>query len=163
MALRATAGRTWRAAREEGFEQLLPSGNVARLRPVALADLVAQGKVPDLLTPLVMRMAFEGIDAEPSELHDVERGQEWTAAVLATYAAVCRAAFVSPRIVDDPQADDEIAIDDVDLFDRASVFFISTRGVETLRRFRLGPETDVDAVSDGQDDGDAAQPVDDPA
>ena len=50
-----TSGVKWRQPREEGIIVPLPSGNVARLRPVALDVMISSGKLPDMLTPVAAK------------------------------------------------------------------------------------------------------------
>lgn len=156
---RATSGVVWRAAREQGYLKQLPSGNWARLRPVSPDLLLSTGDLPDMLTPLVVKMVFEGSDGqEVDRLTDPQQMISQAADTVQLFNTVCRLAFLAPRIVDDPQAEDEISIEDIDLADRGFVFQLVTQPAEVLRRFRLEPAGDVAAVSDGQGDGDAAEP-----
>lgn len=172
--MRPLSGREWRQEREEaqeGYVKELWSGRVARLRPPDLATLLAAGQIPDPLTDQVYRMVFRGEIAEP--LVDMAKADEQGAppaediqATLALYEVICKAMFVEPRIVDDPQADDEIHIDDVPLVDRIGVWglAISTTalGVGRLKSFRLQPAPDVEAVPDEPVEQLPAEPVDEP-
>ena len=157
MTNQVTAGREWRQAREEGYIQHLPSGKVVRLRPVSPDQLIVLGNVPDRLTPLVLRMVYEGSDAE---LMDAFTEPNTTAAEaresIELFNVVCRLAFVAPRIIENPQADDEISIDDVSLADRGFVFRLATGPAELLRTFRWQATEAVDDLSDGEGD---AQPT----
>ncbi len=156
-----TTGSMWRSARETGFVKQLPSGNWARLRPVGLERLITGGEIPDLLTPLVTKMFLDGADSVDLDTFLAQRGPEKTLAqmgeMIALLDAVCKAAFVEPRIVDNPQAEDEIGIEDLDLQDKSFVFHLVQQPVAVLRRFRLEPSADVAAVPDGQQVEPAAQ------
>ena len=159
-----TPGSAWRAPREAGYEKMLPSGKVARLRPVSPDQLIASGDVPDILTPLVLRMLYHGSDG--SELTQLVTSSEESVAhargTITLINAVCRAAFIQPRITEAPQSDDEITIDDVEVLDRYFVFQLATQPAEVLRDFRLSPATtDVATVPDEQGDGQPAQRHDD--
>lgn len=150
--LTPTLGAQWRKAREEGVVVTLPSGNVARLRPVALDVLVTSGEVPDLLTPLAARMLYGEVgDEELQGVAEVARG---TAKLC---NLVCRAAFVEPRIVDDPQAEDEVALEDVDFTDRMAVFQVAIQGARSLETFRDQQEKRLGALRDGEGDGQQAE------
>lgn len=172
--LRATSGAAWRAARETGVPVQLPSGNIAHLRPVPPERLVAQGEIVDILTPLVAQMLFAGADATAETIEkaigavlgdgeeDPDPEQLRSAAtnlvnIERVCDLVCRAAFVNPIIVDDPQADNEIGLDDLDLADKVHVFTLALRGAAALQHFRAQPETDVEPVSNGQGDVQPAQ------
>jgi len=152
-----TAGADWRTDRQ-GFVKTLLSGKRARLRAVDVGLLALSGEIPDFLTPMVLKMLFGGEDAEP-ELDSIEAALGISGDMLPLINLICRAAFVEPRIVDDPQATDEISIDDVALEDRLMVFQLVIQGVEALRRFRYEPAADVGAVPDGKDDEPEAEPV----
>lgn len=157
--LRPTSGAAWRQPRTEGYTKELPSGAVARLRPVSPDQLIAGGEVPDILTPLVLKMLFQGSDgSELSRLTQPEQVLVHAGETVKLINAICRLAFVQPRIVDDPQSDDEISIDDVAIIDRSFVFQLATQPAEVLRDFRLSPTiTDVATVPDEQGDGEPAQ------
>lgn len=161
--LRPTSGKEWRQPREEGYEKMLPSGKVARLRPVSPDQLIASGDVPDILTPLVLKMLYHGSDG--SELTQLVTSSEESLAhargTMTLINAVCRAALVQPRIVDNPQADDEINIDDVEVLDRYFVFQLATQPAEVLRDFMF-PETGaVATVPDGEGNGQPTERPDD--
>lgn len=166
--IRPTRGIDWRKPREEGYllalpsgESLLPSGNFARIRPVALDVLLRQGTIPDLLTPFVAKMIYEGVDTkELDALLSVEKLAEQSDEMLALIDAICIAAFLEPRIVADPQADDEIAIEDVELADRGTVFSLAVLPANDLRRFLERQASSVEPVPDGDGDGaEAEQPT----
>lgn len=161
--LRPTSGAAWRQPRTEGYTKELPSGAVARLRPVSPDQLIAAGEVPDILTPLVLKMLFQGSDgSELSQLTQPEQVLSHAGETVKLINAICRLAFVQPRIVDDPQTDDEISIDDVAIIDRSFVFQLVTQPAEVLRDFRLSPTTtDVATVPDGEGDGQPAIGADD--
>lgn len=157
-----TLGSVWRQARETGELVQLPTGAVARLRPVDLPGLVMAGNVPDVLTPTVMALIFENKQEDADALTDPVQISKWAKETMQLYNAVCVAAFVEPRIVDDPQAEDEIAIGDVEIVDRGFVFSVATQGVATLKSFRPGQAAAVELVSHGENDQPAAvdPPVD---
>lgn len=149
-----TSGKQWRAPREQGELVRLGSGYVARLRPVDVGALLASGTMPDILTPLAARIVYEGADAQ--EQIDAALLQQ-SVEMLEMFNVVCKAAFLEPRIVDNPQADDEISIEDLSYVDRAQVFNVCIQPAEVLRTFRLQQESDVATVPDGQGDGHAAE------
>lgn len=141
----------WRRPREEGFLKQLPSGKIARLRPISPDLLLYRGEVPDLLTGLVTKMVMGGADAQDLDavvnpaLSIAEAGDS-----VRFFNLVCQLAFVSPRIVENPQGDDEIAIEDVDLVDRGFVWRVCTLATDELRFFRVEPPVDVAPVPDGE-------------
>lgn len=151
-ATKVTTGLSWRKPREEGFLVTLPSGNTARLRPVALDVLITSGKLPDLLTPVAASTLFQEQDVAKIG----EQGK-----VAQQYAelinAVVPAAFLSPRIVESPTEDDEISLDDVDFSDKVAVFNLATAGAVALRSFRDRQAAGVGALPDGKGNGDKAK------
>jgi hypothetical protein len=107
--------------------------------------MITSGELPDLLTPLAAKTLYG----------EIQNDELSSAADLATNMAkllsvVCKASFVSPRIVDDPQADDEISLEDVDFGDKMTVFNLAIAGAEALRSFRRRQAPDVGVVSDGE-------------
>jgi hypothetical protein len=144
-----TRGIDWRKPREEGFVLALPSGNSARIRPVALDVLLRNGKIPDLLTPFVAQMVYQGVDTdELDKLLSVEKLTEQSTEMLELIDAVVCAAFVEPRIVEDPQEDDEISIADVELADRGTVFSLAVLPANDLRRFLQRQAAGVEPLPD---------------
>lgn len=150
--LKPTSAAEWRKPREEGYVVTLPSGHVARLRPVALDVLIVSGKLPDLLTPLAAKSLWVETDGEKIG-NEAEQAKGYAELVN----IVVPAAMVEPRIVDEPEGDDEISLEDIDFADKVAVFQLATQPAEVLRRFRDKQERDVAAVSNGKDDGAEAE------
>lgn len=146
-----TSGRAWRKAREEGYIITLPSGNVAKLRPVALDVLITSGKLPDLLTPIAARTLWTE-DSPQKIAEQAELAQGYAELVN----VIVPAAFLSPRIVDSPQADDEISLDDLDFTDKVAVFNLCTAPAAALETFRNQQAANVDTLRNGKGDGDTA-------
>lgn len=149
--LSVTSGKEWRKANKEGFVIELPSGNVVKMRPVAIDALVMAGKIPDVLSSV----AAESLWIQTDE--DKLRGQTET---IKRYTELVNLivplALLEPRVVDNPTSDDEIALDDIEFMDKTFIFQITLQPAGVLRRFRLQQAGDVDAVHDGQDDSAAA-------
>lgn len=148
--MQVTPAAVWRAPRLEGYLKQLPSGRMARLRPVSPADLLLRDDLPSLVKPVIARMLFEGIDNPTREIRQmVEQGEgdprQTSREAMVLYDLVCRLAFVEPQIVDNPQADKEIHIDDVELLDRNFVFNICTLGANALRDFHYDPQVEAEA------------------
>lgn len=161
-------GVEWRRPRERGFLKTMPSGNKAYLRPITPAALMAvMGEIPDHLTPIVADMIFGGVtydkvrqmidtmtpDAAQDSLQRAARSVEFA-------NTLCKIAFVNPKVVDNPQAEDEIAPGDIDLADRFFVLTLAMQPVEVLRSFRWESSADVEVVPDGDETRAETQPVD---
>lgn len=163
-----TLGAEWRRPREQGFLKVMPSGNKAYLRPVTPAALMAvMGEIPDHLTPIVADMIFGGIAHEKTmkliDAMTVDAAQDslQRAARSVEFAnTLCKIAFVNPKVVDNPRAEDEIAPGDIELTDRFFVLTLSMQDVEVLRNFRWESFADVEALPDSQDAEPTPQPVD---
>lgn len=142
---RPTSGRQWRKAREEGIVVTLPSGNIARLRPVALDVMLANGQMPDLLAPIAAKSLWDEIDTEKiAGMVDMAKG------MADLFGIVCKAALLEPRVVDNPTADDEIALDDIEFQDKAAIFQLAIAPTRALELFRRQQEQRLAAVHDGQ-------------
>lgn len=141
-------------AYDEGLPQTLLSGLEVVIRPVRADRLLMSGNVPDILTPLVLRMMFpkeDVVDATtfPDEADDVdpitrfltkqrEQAQEAMEFVRAV-DVVCQAALLDPSVL--PY---------LSLADRMWIFRLAFMPAEVLSTFRLQPARDVEAVQDEQ-------------
>lgn len=143
--LRPTLGIEWRKPRREGVLVPLPSGNVARIRPVALDVMIASGQIPDVLTPLAAKTLWTEVEAD-----QIGNVAEMATGMADLFNVVCRAAFVEPRIVDDPQAEDEIGIEDIDFQDKAAVFQLAIGPARQLELFRERQEAAMAALRAGE-------------
>lgn len=137
----ATSGKSWRQAREEGELWTLPSGNVARLRPISLMHLIRSGDIPDILTPVAASMLWDEIDIDKLS-GTVEMAKN--SAELAE--RICEASFINPRIVENPEQDDEVALEHIDDMDKAWVMNTMIQPAEVLRGFRMRQEERLAAL-----------------
>jgi hypothetical protein len=153
--LKVTSGKQWRKLREEGVMVPLPSGNVVRLRPVGLPELIRGEHVPDLLTPLVAETIWRG---EPSPAQ-ISESLEMARGSIELLDLICKAAFLEPKLVDNPQADDEISVDDIDLADKSFVLQFVTAPMVALRSFRDEQTSAVESVRAGGKNGKQAEPA----
>lgn len=147
-----TPAAEWRKPREEGYTVTLLSGNRATLRPVALDVLIASGELPDVLTPIAAQSLWQD-----RETQDIAEAGDVAKQYADLVNAVVPAAFLYPQVVEDPQGEDEISLDDIDFQDKVQVFNLATAGAMFLRKFREKQSRDVEAEQDGEDDGNAAQ------
>lgn len=145
-----TQGAQWRKEVEEGVELYLPSGNTARIRGVNLDAFLRSKTIPDLLSPLVSELINGKTD--PKEL-TVEQYLEY----VDIYDAFCKACFVSPKVVDDPQADDEISPQDIANEDKMFLFEFLGRPAILLSSFR--PKQNGTVESMVSESGDPASAV----
>ncbi len=161
-----TSGRAWRKPREEGVPLTLPSGNVARIRPVPLVKLIERGEVPDFLTPIavsqIIGVAEDGTGSawgvfedenEPETEDDVKRMLN----TVSFMEFLCKEAFVEPKIVDEPEADNEIALEDVGVEDMGFVAHASLQAGGMLELFRQRQESAMAAVAGDEAHSDEAE------
>ena len=157
--LHPTSAADWRRPREEGYLVTLPSGNVARLRPVALDVLMMSGSIPDILTPLAAKLLWS-----ETELNEVLQDGEKQKTYAELVNRIVPAAMLEPRVVslDDEEigqesggrvlASDEVLLEDIDFNDKLSIFQLAILPAESVRRFCERQAADVEAVSDGEGD-----------
>ena len=140
--LKEASGVEWRDRMTAGVLVRLPSGNLARVRSVQPSVVIRSGRLPDSLTPLIVDV----MDGKTDE----ESWKPKTVAELGDYVAfmdlICECAMVSPRIVADPQSDDEIGIEHLDTEDKE--FLVQLMGASTrkLESFRQEQKDDVESL-----------------
>lgn len=128
------------------------------MKPVQLDRLLLAGKVPDILTPLVMRMLFgtKPDDPEfPDEIKDpathylTKKRTEAQEAIefIESVDVICRESLV-----------DAAAIPYLSIADRMWVFKLALMRAEVLSTFRHEPARDVEAVHDEQDNAQPTEP-----
>lgn len=143
-----TQGKAMRAMREEGIILTFPSGNNYRVRVPGAAGLLRRGNLPNILVSFCHDLLYDDTDADakyqafvaPSD--KAERDLE----LLASFKVVCQEMFMQPRVVDEPQEDDEIAIDDLSIADQTWAFWLAFVEVNALKVFRQEQELDVVSV-----------------
>lgn len=139
---------------EEGIEQPLLSGVKVQMRPVQPDQLLMSGKMPDMLTPLVMKMmhpAEEETFLFPDEVQEfIDKPRDDQKDALEFMKAVnhvCTVALIDPTIV--PY---------LSISDRLWVFKLAFYPAEVLSTFRYEPLGDVEAVRDGDEDEQPTEP-----
>lgn len=109
----------------------LPSGNIARIRPVALDVMIQDGSLPDLLSPLAAKSLWAETDIE-----EIGKIGELAAGMAELFGYVCRASFIEPRIGDgEDLSEGEISLSDVTFDDKAFVFQLAIQPTQVLRKF----------------------------
>lgn len=146
-----TPAAEWRRPREEGIEIQLPSGKVVRLRPVSMSTMLLDGSIPDLLSPLAAKTIWIGDKSlEAEDELSFEKIKDVAPEMLKLHNIITKEGLVYPRVVDDPQEDDEISLKDIDDGDKAAVFAYVTQGVYALEFFRDQQSADVESVPNGE-------------
>lgn len=145
-----TPASEFRQMREQGVLQTLPSGRAVRLRTVTPDRLLRLGKIPDILTTLVVRMVYEDVPNDDLNTFLVAKEKVTDALeVVESLRVVCEAGLLEPSI---GPGDDQISIDDLTLAERGWIFKLVFQSAEVLTRFRLEQTPDVAALPDGEGD-----------
>lgn len=158
--LLVTQGKQMRAMREQGVVLTFPSGNNYRVRVPGASGLLKRGNLPNILISYASEMFYEGdkdgkrYEAFLAPSDKSERALE----TLESFKVVCQEMFLEPRVVDKPQADDEITIDDLSPQDQTWAFWLCFMEAKTLDSFRPQQAPDVVGVAQPQDISQAAQP-----
>ena len=130
--LKPTSGADWRRQSREGVNVTLPSGFIARIRNVQLTALmVAIKQLPNNLSSIVYANIYgdaKGIEKRP--LEDLLSG------MIKLQDTVCIQAFVEPRVVDNPEKDDEISLEDIPPGDKVFLLALLQQSAQELARFR---------------------------
>ncbi len=129
----------------------LPSGFVARIRSVQPDVFFRAGKIPDALTPVVVQM-FEGMPDE-LEMTSVADLKPYTDLVN----VLCQSIMVEPKLVEKPEADDEIGFDHLEWPDKQLLLTVIGRSTKDIELFRDQQKDDVENVDTGKGDGAAAK------
>ena len=157
MDLEVTSGKAWREAREIGFAIRFPSGNVARIRPMEVDFFILNGRMPDDLAEEVVKLINGNsvkLELPAVQVVDTVRDQ-W----VPFLNQLCKYAFISPKVVDTPQADDEISVDDIAYTDKVVLYRMFGFPAQVLRKFREKQTGDVAVVESQSDNVPAPQPV----
>lgn len=151
-----TTAAVWKLARKEGEIITLPSGNVARLRPVSLDILITSGTMPDMLTPVAAKTLWSD---EGTDYNDIAALPEMAKGFADLVNFVVPAAFIEPVVVekDKKPGTDQISIEDVEFGDKVAVFNLATSGAATLRKFREQQARNVEDVPDNESNGDTPE------
>lgn len=156
-----TSAAEFRRVREQGEVITLPStGRKVRMRVVKPSHLLRLGKIPDPLSDLVVKILFGPITtAEYDAFFSLDERKGHALDMVESLRVVCTAALLEPRIVDNPQADDEIHIDDLEDGEQRQIFDLALLEATGLSRFRERQEATLDTVAENEGDAQQAEPV----
>jgi hypothetical protein len=143
--LKVTSAKQWRKMREEGQIIKLPSGFVARLRPLSLEVLWRSGRLPNQLTTLVAELIRQGSYTPASETfaRDAELFVDLQVIML-------QEIFMEPKVVeviDDQET--EILFEDITGEDREWALTWAQAPQRALASFRKEQERALESSSDG--------------
>lgn len=159
--LTVTPAAAFRRGREQGeLVRLTVTGRVVRMRTVKPSHLLQLGTIPDVLADLVARVMYGKLSNEEyNAFFDVSERKEHALALAESLRVVCTAALLEPRIVGEPQADDEIAIDDLEDNEQRFIFDLALLEATALSRFCARQAADVELVAAGEAAGLPAEPA----
>jgi len=154
-----TPASEFRRVREQGELVTLPiTGRTVRIRTVKPAALLRLGKIPDPLSELAMRVMFGPMSQkEYNKFFGPQERREHALEVTESLRIVCTAALIEPRIVDNPQADDEISIDDLEDVEQRFIFDLALLTAYELSRFRHQQTAGLEPVAAGESDAPEAE------
>lgn len=157
-----TPAAEFRRVREQGERITIRStGRVVRMRVVKPAALLRLGKIPNPLSELVMSILHGTLKREDwQKFFALPERIEQELEMLESLRVVCTAALVYPHVVDEPQSDDEIHIDDLEDGEQRFIFDLALMEATALSRFRLQQEAGVEPVGDSTGDEQPTEPVD---
>lgn len=152
--LKVTSAANWPKERMEGILIELPSGVVARIRPVTMELFARQGKIPDSLTRALIEVTDAATPIQDKryeyEQRPGESRQEWEVNVARESIEfgdeIIYAAFVEPKVVSGEPGEGEISILQIDPADRKYIISFYNKGVEQLKSFRTEQSTNVESV-----------------
>ncbi len=121
-----TSGKQWKNT----VEITLPSGYTVEIRPLGYDLILKCDHVPDVITSLVVR-SFKGENVG-MEINEFRQAQEYVQ-FLDTCCELC---FVSPKVVDQPEGEDEISADMIEFDDKVYVFGFLGKSRRWLEHFR---------------------------
>ena len=156
-----TSAAEFRRVREQGEVITIPqTGRVVRMRVVKPAALLRLGTIPDPLSDLVIHILYGKVThAEYESFFELKERKEQAVDLADSLRVVCTAALIEPRIVDEPQADDEIHIDDLEDSEQRFIFDLAMLEATGLSRFRQRQASDVEPVAPEQELALPAEPV----
>jgi hypothetical protein len=133
--------------KSRGTEIEIPgTGRLVRLRTLDAESLLREGKIPDILTPLVIKSVYEELsDREVRSVLAQSRGSKEDA--LAMMEAI---EFVAEKSIAD-----STKVKGLTLGEKRWIFRLAMEPAELLVTFRYDPNADVEPVVEG----DEVQPV----
>lgn len=126
----------------KGSLQKLPgTDRLVHLRVLDTPTMLANGKMPDILTPLVVKSVFQDItDKEVRDVIQQHKGdKEEALAMLETLDFVCQHAIA-----------DDTKVTDLTLAEKRWIFRLALGSAELLINFRYEPESDVAELVPGK-------------
>lgn len=176
---RSTA-RSWKRTKGEDLE--LPSGNVALVKRPGPAAMMAQGVLPDDLTPIVNDALTKGKKISPKQTADMMKDPKAIAGLMDSIDRICAVVIEEPAVLyhqrpvlgedgepkqgpdgkdsyevipeEDRDPDNYIYTDEIDFDDKMMCFQFAVGGTRDFRRFRAELAGGVGDLPSGEEGGD---------
>lgn len=144
--MQATTANEWLKPYIEGTTIKLPSGNVIKMRPVALDELMRNGSIPDFLSPVASTTLWEGInpdDINKDGFKIINQMSELASIILPNI-------LIEPKIYtgDGTLPEGMIKLEHISVSDKMAIFNLAIQPVNALEAFRKEQERDVENLSD---------------
>jgi hypothetical protein len=144
-----TPASHWKQRYDEGIEVEMPDGSIVRMRPtVDTTYLIATGKIPDGLTAI----ALEGLNFDSKDKNALKDLGENIKRLNDLYQIVCIETWIHPRIVDNPQKDDEISFKSLTKEEKEFTWNLINRPVSEWKRFLHQWNASLELVPNGTAD-----------
>jgi hypothetical protein len=151
-----TPASHWKRNYEEGMEIEMPSGAIVRMRPtIDVTYLIATGAIPEGLTAIAM----EGLNFDTKDKDAVKSLSENIKRLNELYQVVCTETWIHPRIVANPQADNEIAFNWITKEDKDFTWQLVNQPVSEWKRFLQKWRGSVELVPNGTADAASTKQV----
>lgn len=150
--LTLTPAQEFRLLREVGaLVTLVSTGRVVRWRPVRVARLLREGKIPDTLTPQVMRMIWDSRDLDTRDV--TQRAKDW----YDYRELIVAAALLHPVVTTTPKGANEIHPDDLEPEEIDEIYDLAIAPLKEVSRFRLEPAEQVGTLADSPESDEIPQ------
>lgn len=146
--MQVTSASEWLKPYIEGVTVIIHSGKVIRMRPVDLVELMRNGTIPDLLTPVASSALWEGVigdDIAKDNFKQINRMLDLADLILPTVV-------LEPKIYigEGQLPEGMIKLEHFSVPERLAIFNLATQPVNVLEAFREKQIGDVEALSDGE-------------
>lgn len=151
LGLQPSSGAKMREIREKGIVLPFPSGENYRVRNVSVGKLLRRGNLPNILTAFLIDAIYHGLSNQKvADFLALREKAESAVEFLDSMQIICEEMFIEPRVVANPQSEDELTIDDIPIVDQGWAFDRCFRSARELRPFRPQPALDVVSVPDDE-------------
>lgn len=144
--MEVTSAQKWLKPYIEGVPIILHSGNVIRMRPVDLTELVRNGTIPDLLTPVASSALYQGVipeDIAKDNFKLINQTMELANTILPIV-------IIEPQIYtgNGPLPEGMIKLEHISAPEKLAIFNLAIQPVNVLEHFRDQQVGNVEGLSD---------------